>query len=363
MGYLTSQHAELTTYTGANAPVDKAGVEDLTVQGGGDGAVRFENTMSSWAKNIECTAWYGECVAIDNSYRDELVDSYIHDAAWAEPGGAGYAISLANGSSEILIENNIVLRTNKVIVARSSGAGSVVAYNYMDDGYIATDEGWIEIGLNASHMVGSHMVLFEGNQSFNMDSDDTHGNSTYIVYFRNLATTVRSSFQSNYTGDTINDASNIPGGAASPNGPKRAAGAMTYSYWMTYVGNVLGQPGLATAANGYVDSATTPGNWGPAIWLMGWNDLSPYTVDPKVAATAIRDGNWDSYLGQQTWLTDTSAPLPDSMYLSCEPAFFGSDTWPWLDPSTGTVHTLPAKQRLDAGTPNTVPASGEACIN
>ena len=96
---------------------------------------------------------------------------------------------------------------------------------------------------------------------------------------------------------------------------------------------------------------------------MGWNDLSPYTVDPKVAATAIRDGNWDSYLGKQTWLTNASVPLPNSMYLSCKPAFFGSDTWPWLDPSTGTIHTLPAKARFDAGTPNTVPASGEACIN
>jgi hypothetical protein len=360
MDYLTGQHAELTTYTGSNTPVQKAGVEGLTVKGGGDGALRFEDAMYSWAKNIECTGWYGECVSMNNGFRDELVDSYIHDAAWAEPGGAGYAISLAHGSSGILIENNIVVRANKVMVSRSSGAGSVVAYNYMDDGYIATDEGWVEIGLNASHMVGSHMVLFEGNQSFNMDSDDTHGNSTYIVYFRNLATTVRSTFTSDYTGDTINDAGNIPAGN---NGPKRAAGAMSYSYWMSYVGTVLGQPGLATMANGYMDSSTTPGVWGPTIWLMGWNDLSPYTVDPKVAATAIRDGNWDSYLGKQTWLTDASAPLPDSMYLSCKPAFFGSDTWPWLDPGTGTIHTLPAKARLDAGTPNAVPASGEACIS
>ena len=358
MGYLTSQYAELTTYTGSNTPVEEAGVEDLTVRGGGDGAVRFEDTMYSWAKNIECTMWYGECVSMENSFRDELVDSYIHDAAWAEPGGAGYAISLAGGSSEILIENNVVLKANKVIVSRSAGAGSVVAYNYMDDGYIATDEGWIEIGLNASHMVGSHMVLFEGNQSFNMDSDDTHGNSTYIVYFRNYATTVRSAFRSDQTGDTIDDVRNIPRSG----GPKRAAGAMRYSYWMTYVGNVLGQPGLTTAANGYVDSATRPGNWGPAIWLLGWNDVRPYTVDPEVAATAIRDGNWDSYLGKQTWLTDARAQLPNSMYLSCKPAFFGSDKWPWLDPDTGTIYALPAKQRFDAGTPNTVPASGEACI-
>jgi hypothetical protein len=363
MGYLTSQHAELTTYTGSNAPVQKAGVEDLTVQGGGDGALRFEDTMYSWAKNIECTVWYGECVAIDNGFRDELVDSYVHDAAWAEPGGAGYAISLANGSSEALIENNIVLRANKVIVARSSGAGSVVAYNYMDDGYIATDESWVEIGLNASHMVGSHMVLFEGNQSFNMDSDDTHGNSTYMVYFRNLATTVRGTFQSNYTSDTINDANNIPGGTANPNGPERAAGAMTYSDDFSWVGNILGQPGVTTAAKGYTDNMPNATTWGPSMWMLGWNDVSPYTTDPNVAATAIRDGNWDSYLDKQTWLTGASAPLPDSMYLTCEPAFFGSYTWPWLDPTTGSIYTLPAKARYDAGTPNTVPASGEACTD
>lgn len=356
--YRTSHYAELTTYTGANAPVENAGLEGVTLVGGGAGALRFENSRYSWAKGIEITEWYDEGVAIENGFRDELRDSYIHDAAWAEPGGAGYAISFAFGSSEVLIENNIVVKTNKVMVARSSGAGSVVGYNYMDDGYIATNEGWIEIGLNASHMVGSHMALFEGNQSFDIDSDDTHGNSTYMVYFRNYTTTVRSSFKSDYTANTITDLSNIPG----TNGPKRAAGAMTYTYWMTYVGNVLGQPGLTTAANGYTDNMANSTTWGPSIWMLGWNDVSPYTEDPNVAATAIRDGNWDSFLSQQTWLNGSSMPLPNSLYLACKPAFMGSNTWPWVDPTTGTTLTLPAKARYDAGTPNAVPASGDACV-
>jgi ethanolamine ammonia-lyase large subunit len=90
------------------------------------------------------------------------------------------------------------------LVVRSSGAGSVVGY-YMDDGYIATNEAWIEVGLNASHVVGSHMVLFEDNQSFNMDSDTTHGNSTYTIYFRNYTTSVRGIFTSDFTGNTVND--------------------------------------------------------------------------------------------------------------------------------------------------------------
>jgi hypothetical protein len=352
--YRTTHYAELTTYTGANASVVNAGIEDVTLVGGGDGAVRFQNTQYSWARNIEVTGWYGEGVSIENSFRDELRDSYIHDAAWPEPGGAGYAISLAHAASEALIENNVVVKANKVMVARSSGAGSVVGYNYMDEGYIATDEGWIEIGLNASHMVGSHMVLFEGNQSFDIDSDDTHGNSTYMVYFRNYTTTVRSTFKSDYTSNTIND-------VGSGNGPRRAAGAMTYTYWVTYVGNVLGQPGLTTAANGYTDNMANSTTWGPSIWMLGWNDISPYTEDPNVAATAIRDGNWDSFLSQQTWLTGTAAALPNSLYLACKPAFMGSNTWPWVDPATGTTYTLPALARYSAGTPNTVPSTGDAC--
>ncbi|MCL2781626.1 MAG: prealbumin-like fold domain-containing protein, partial [Actinomycetia bacterium] len=92
------------------------------------------------------------------------------------------------------------------------------------------------------------------------------------------------------------------------------------------------------------------------------NPVAPYVGDPQVAATAIRDGNWDSVAGRQTWLTGSSAQLPDSMYLACKPAFFPDrDQWPWVDPSTGTTHTLPAVARLDAGSPNLVPYGSGAC--
>ncbi len=39
----------------------------------------------------------------------------------------------------------------------------MVGYNYMDMSYINTNGAWVETGINASHMVGSHHVLFEGN--------------------------------------------------------------------------------------------------------------------------------------------------------------------------------------------------------
>ena len=47
--------------------------------------------------------------------------------------------------------------------------------------------------------------------------------------------------------------------------------------------------------------------------------------------------------------------IPKSFYLTGKPSFFGANPWPWVEPTTGTTSTLPAKARYDAGTPNTVP--------
>jgi hypothetical protein len=44
----------------------------------------------------------------------------------------------------------------------------------------------------------------------------------------------------------------------------------------------------------------------------------------------------------------TPTAIPNSLYLSQKPAFFGPNPWPWVDPSTGAVYTLPAKARFDA---------------
>jgi hypothetical protein len=46
------------------------------------------------------------------------------------------------------MENGVSTFANKVMVVRA-GAGSVVAYNYMDGGYINGQDRWVEVGLNA----------------------------------------------------------------------------------------------------------------------------------------------------------------------------------------------------------------------
>ena len=353
ISYRVSHTAQLTWLSNSSsrahiAHVKNAGLESLSVRNGDDGAIKFNWCAYCWAKKIENSIWSGQGIRFYNSFRCELREFYTHDAAYSQPGGGAYAIALDGASSEILVEDGISIRTDKAIVARASGAGSVVGYNYMDMGFIDYSEAWIETGLNASHFVGSHHVLFEGNYGFNADSDNTHGSSVYMTYFRNWLAGIRHSFVNPKTGDTVNDASQ-PG-----NGPKRTVGPMSYSYWQTFVGNVLG-------ISGQMGGWTYQGDLTrhPTVWALGWGDVDAngvWHVDQQITNSAfpghiVRDGNWDWVSSSQKW-DDTPATIPNSLYRTSAPAFFGSNPWPWVSPATGAVNTLPAKSRFDNGTPN-----------
>jgi hypothetical protein len=338
--YTTAKRAQLVRYTGAdNVQVRGAGVEDMTLTGGSEGNVAFSSAAYSWARNIECLRYGLPCVDITQSFRLEIRDSYIHSTVHPYPGGAGYGLSLQQGTSEVLIENNIITDANKVMVVRSAGAGSVVAYNYMDNGHIGNYPGWMEVGINASHMVGSHHVLFEGNLSFNYDSDDTWGGSLAMTIFRNHLTGRRRDY---------------------PNEDNVRAGGLAYgSWWHTFIGNVLGEPGRMEGwlyedpGDGTYGSATS--RWGKrfAIWKLGYAPGSwGQAADPKVRSTVIRDGNFDYLTNSVRW-DRQPVELPKSLYLTQKPEFFADLPWPWVDPLGDTkVWSLPARLRYDTLLPS-----------
>ncbi len=374
--FRTGHHAQVTAPGDggihASNHISHSGVEAMTFSNGDDGSVRFEWAAYSWARNIEVTDWLNEGIAINGSFRVEVRDSYLHRGAFPVPGGGGYCLSLANASAEILYENNINILDNKVMVVRASGAGSVIGYNYMDMGFIQYQDTWNEIGLNGSHMVGGYQMLFEGNWGFNFDSDSTHGSATRHTVFRNWLRGWRSTF-TNFmpcTGGTsggcssdepiVNDAHDLTLGVGTSDfgGPYRAAGGCRYSYFFNFVGNVMGESGgMSGWAESWTAGAFNNTNKG-SIWLLGLDPDVPYPAnDAWSTTTDLRDGNYDFVSDSQQWLSTPgfSGALPTSLYLSTAPTFFGSNTWPWVDPTTGTTYTLPAKARYDAGTPNTVP--------
>jgi len=103
-----------------------------------------------------------------------------------------------------------------------------------------------------------------GNYGRNADSDDTHGNSIYHTYFRNHLRGIRAAFD-NQAGGRIDDTTQ------SRNGPKRCAGLMAYSYWMSFVGN------------------ETPVTGKSGVRILGWERVT----DGQVSATTLRHGNFD----------------------------------------------------------------------
>src|SRR5262245_52870991 len=219
IGLDTAHAAQLTRWTipwGAKF----AGVEDLYVRGGGDDNVTLRFAMYSWIRNVESDFSLGDGFALDNCFRCVLRDSYAHDTPSPYPGGGGYLLSLSTYTADSLVENNIFMNANKVMVMRASGGGNVIGYNYFDNGYIESYPGWMETGMNASHMTCPHFELLEGKQAFNIDGDDTWGGAVDITYFRNHATGKRRSFPD------IDS--------------RRAIGLMYGHYFYSFVGNVLG---------------------------------------------------------------------------------------------------------------------------
>ena len=77
---------------------------------------------------------------------------------------------------------------------------------------------------------------------------------------------------------------------------------------------------------------------------------------PTTYQTQLREGNWDWVTQSQRWhgiggTVGSGRPqvIPDSLYLTAKPAFFGSNPWPWVNPANGTTSILPAKTCLEKG--------------
>jgi hypothetical protein len=274
-----------------------AGVENLTIERPTNGGIDFLFCAYCWTKNVEVVGWAGGGVNFDYSVRDQIDTTFVNNCGNSVNNGGEYPIGIEDAATEIYVDNSITHECGKGMVGKT-GAGSVVAYNYIDhtmyDSCSGIGDYWVDMGVNGSHYAGMHHMLFEGNWGDNLDNDDTHGNATYHTYFCNWGTGLRTSFVDPSINKSVNDAAGVayargttgPSGCFSnPPGPLRAAGPMMHDYWLAYVGNVLGTPGVSTAANGW----TYQGNFNvnPAIWMLGWNSdaNNPTASDPNLTAS------------------------------------------------------------------------------
>jgi len=244
----------------------------------------------------------------------------------------------------------------------------------MDDSFGGTYPDSPEAGLNAGHYTTPHMELLEGNYSQNFKGDTYWGNSIDITIFRNWLSALRAAHS------PLNTYSYITGGCNYDYGDytgRSAVDVQAHSFYLSFVGNVLGMPNQQLLANPhnsqscyngketvFTEQVTTSAQKSTAsnqdavvIWYFGTYQATLNTackcwtfVDSTIN-TQLRNGNWDWVTKAQHWYgiggttdgTVSPQPIPNSFYLSSKPAFFGSNPWPWVDPTTGTTYTLPAK--------------------
>lgn len=344
-----------------------AGVEELYVTGGTSvGNIYMQDCAYCWVRHVESdgtvsanpapngtlglgNGMVGAHLLMQRVFRSTVRDSYFHHATRVVQGGGAYGISFSNYSSDNLIENNIVYYMNKPLTMRSSGGGNVIAYNYVDDAWTSADTGLQETALDMGHASFPYMELVEGNYAPQIATENVWGNSGWMTIFRNYASGRQ---QRTDAFETYQIA---------------AISMEVRAMYMNVVGNVLGTPdpiGRNGGAMAYEVTSNPPGQGKPAVFRLGhgvaagsgYDDIGHYENTATAGSTygmLLRVGNWDNVRS----LLDTppAEPLPDSLYLVGKPAFFGANTWPWVDATGATkVHVLPAKQRFDAGAPNAV---------
>jgi hypothetical protein len=311
--------------------VTGVGIENLSVgnaNGGDDAAnIYFDTVANSWVKNVESFNSNGGNIDLVNSFRCEVRDSYLHTAGNPNPGGGGYGMEFNTYTADSLFENNIAWSFNKVMAMRSTGGGNVIGYNYFEDAYGQGYPTIVEVGINASHMAGTHYELFEGNQGFNLDSDSGWGTQTYITAFRNHLTTLRRNI-GNGSGTTQVDVPSYCSGAFSCSGPvvalsdvdnRRGIGLSVHQWWYSYVGNVIGYPSnyLQSPAIGYAYPATFSPQPASSSWIYEWTGVNNGGAQPGSAAI------WQLGYDGSNWLATPDQPTTET---NANPSAFPSGT-------------------------------------
>ena len=361
----TAYTAELVTYR--NQPLHGAGIENLFIWGGtNNGDIAIDNCNYCWVKNVE-VAWGG--MGLTETFRNVVRDSFIHEIGDPNPGGGGYIFTINTGASENLVENNVLWYGNKVDVMRVTGGGNVFGYNYADDAFGSGYPDAPEAGLNAGHQVGSHLEMFEGNYSHNFKGDDYWGGSIHITAFRNQFSAHRAAHPPLNT--YVSPGNNCPYGDYD-GGARAAVDLQAGSYYNEFVGNVLGMSsqvlyGVTTcdaAQTAFLVQVTTSSQYNAAqnandvpMWQIGYEQAGDGSFVGTSINTITRTANWDWYsramhcygTGGRTDLGCSGVTIPNSFYLTAKPAFFGSNPWPWVDPTTGATYTLPAKYCFEHG--------------
>lgn len=330
-----------------------SGVEDLKTYANNTGCQRnflFQCAAYCWLKNVECDYTDGDHVSLDWSYRCEIRHSYFHDAYVHTSGSYDNMIGLRTKTSACLVIDNIIRRLHVAIMCEWGAAGNVIAYNYDEGNFdqaTASGNRWLPVSMNSNHGAHPQFNLFEGNVSQKFQADSYWGSSSDCVVFRNYFSgsgVAHPPYTGRGTEDTSTTAVLIQG--------NRAVDVWELQSTHSIVGNVIGDASLK--ARSVVRKVVNPAGRAydnpPYCFSYGYTSESSGggSALQNPTSTLIEHGNYDIAGGSIVWDSSISDhAIPNSMFLTSKPAWFGNLAWPPIDPSRPSVTpaSIPAGYR------------------
>jgi hypothetical protein len=284
------------------------GIEDLTIDLSNASipfGIFLEEQIGSWIKNVRIKGASNYSVHLMDCLQCEVRDSYLDELNHSGTNGAGL---LFNATCATLVENNIIRNSFPLIEVNSGSSGNVFGYNFClnDDPLFAID---------TNHGPHNSFNLYEGNVANNLIADGFFGSASQDTVFRNWLHGINTGWclsLKRFTRD-YSVIGNI-------------LGAPTWD--MTYDGTAFGQPNIGNGSS----SGTAPpwADWGRAPGPGGFQEL-----DLGVQATLIRKGNYNFFnkaIPAAESLGGDS--LPNSLYLTGKPSWFGNLAWPPMNPAS-----------------------------
>jgi hypothetical protein len=344
--------------------VKNAGVENINFVGNGQlptDFIRIASAWNVWVKGSEFSNMPSKTVVVSWSGHVELRRNYLHDQSNGGPNSQG--LDLVNDVNWSLVVDNICSAAGFPAINIgdagaganfSGGFGNVIAYNYCVDSYYtdpptSPNHRMMASDIGTNHSPHPQYNLVEGNVMGKFGADGYHGSSSHTVVFRNVITAKNKWIHATNRTAIQVDRRNL---------------------YYAIIGNVLGQVGSPTT----YEYATTSGWSGSAIFRLGFPDAGnggyqgtfpPISIpagsggprdlyvdrNTTKLGTLLIEGNWNAYAARQDW---TSAPftLPNSLFLSSKPSWFGDLAWPPVDPAnprTNDPTIIPAGYRFVHG--------------
>jgi len=331
----------------ASGPTQYAGVEDLTVDNSISDArdvTEWDFAVNCWFLRVEAKGCHRRGIWMYGGLWNTVEGCIIHDGVPKDPQPGpqygtdhAYGIFLGPWPTACLVDNNIFHTLTVSVAFEGADSGNVFAYN------LCTNMAWLDAG-NArmtvlGHGAHSYMNLIEGNVLYGRFGVDSYwGTQSHFTLFRNRIFQSANKYEQTWTVDI--DRRDL---------------------YQNIVGNVLGATGQE---NTYEMNDITFPNYtydnGPvSIYRFGYDtiktDLTNY--DPRVKATVLRHGNWDSVTKSAVWdPTISDKTLPASLYLTSKPSWWGTLAWPPIGPDlTPMSGQLPAQVRFNGGVSSPLP--------